>query len=530
MPLIVVVDDRPEKRRQLLNLVTALDVDVSVEGFATPRAAIESAASAPPDLVVIGRTLPTLNSVRAVRRFRKVPECADVPVIVLTDPQDRRIWFRALEAGASDVLSDPLEPGEFELRARNLLAAYGRLKAIRVRASLLERGLAAKERRYRRDLKATRNNLRGIIDTVPAMVSVADREGNFVFINQYMAAFAGKDPEEAMGAPIETILGPKQAEREKAANAEVFRGAGTLAGYEEEVADSSGMVRTFLSTKSALRDENNRIVNVITVSQDITFRKWVESELREAKNAAEAASRVKTEFLANVSHELRTPLNAIIGFAEGISDDLFGTPDIERYREYTRHISVSARNLKSIIDDVLDIASIESGGLDVTEVEADPAEVVWNTVRALEDTAAQANVTLRVDRSADLPPIKTDAGRLQQILSNLVSNAIKFSPEGGDVRIELSEGAEGDARIAVKDSGIGMAAEELPLATDRFGHLAGDPMSNPIGGMGLGLPLSISLAELLGARVEIDSQKGAGTRVTLIFPPEKLARRGRMAG
>ena len=530
MPLIVVIDDRPEKRRQLLNLVASLEADVSVEGFATPRAAIDSAVSAAPDLVVMGRTLPALNSVRAVRRFRKVPECADIPVILLADYRDRRIRFRALEAGASDVLSDPPDPGEFELRARNLLVSYQHLKTIRTRADLLERGLAAKERRYRRDLKATRNNLRGVVDTVPAMVSVADREGSFVFINQYMAAFTGRDPEEAIGTPIEDILGAQQGEREKAANAEVFRGAGTLAGYEEEVVDSNGMVRTFLSTKSALRDDNNRIINIITVSQDITFRKWVESELREAKNAAEAASRVKTEFLANVSHELRTPLNAIIGFAEGISDDLFGTPDFDRYREYTRHISVSAHNLKSIIDDVLDIASIESGGLDVTEIEADPAAVVWETVRALEEAAAQASVTLRVDRSAELPPIKTDAGRLQQILSNLVSNAIKFSPEGGEVRIELSEGAEGDVRIAVKDGGIGMAAEELPLATDRFGHLAGDPMSNPIGGMGLGLPLSISLAELLGARVDIDSQKGAGTRVTLIFPPEKLARRGRMAG
>ena len=154
------------------------------------------------------------------------------------------------------------------------------------------------------------------------------------------------------------------------------------------------MTRTFLSTKSALRDDANRIVNVITVSQDITFRKWVEAELREAKNAAEAASRVKTEFLANVSHELRTPLNAIIGFAEGVNGDLFGKPDLDRYREYAGHISESARHLKAIIDDILDIAGIESGRLDVLESATDPASIVWTAVKELEDQAEQAQVAI----------------------------------------------------------------------------------------------------------------------------------------
>jgi PAS domain S-box-containing protein len=362
------------------------------------------------------------------------------------------------------------------------------------------------------------------------MVSVSDRDGNYVFVNQYMASFYGKRPEETMGVPILELLGASQGEREVSANQEVFKGAGTLSGYEEDITDAHGMTRTFLSTKSALRDDANRIVNVITVSQDITFRKWVEAELREAKNAAEAASRVKTEFLANVSHELRTPLNAIIGFAEGMSGDLFGEPDVDRYREYAGHISESARHLKAIIDDILDIASIEGGRLDVVESEADPASIVWETVKLLEGQAAQAMVAIHVESGGPMFPVKTDKGRFSQILKNLMSNAIKFSPEGGEVRVEITETPDGGVCISVQDSGAGIAAEDLPLATDRFGQLVGDPMSDPIGGMGLGLPLSIGLAELLGAHVEIDSQKGKGTTVSLVFPPEKLARRGRMAG
>jgi signal transduction histidine kinase len=203
---------------------------------------------------------------------------------------------------------------------------------------------------------------------------------------------------------------------------------------------------------------------------------------------------------------------------------------VDRYREYAGHISESARHLKAIIDDILDIASIEGGGLDVLESEADPAAVVWETVGALEGQAAQAQVAIHVESGELQLPVKTDAERFGQILKNLMSNAIKFSPEGGDVRVEIVEMPDGGVCISVQDSGAGIAIEDLPLATDRFGQLVGDPMSDPIGGMGLGLPLSIGLAELLGARVDIDSQKGKGTTVSLIFPPEKLVRRGRMTG
>ncbi len=530
MSAIVAIDDRPAKRRQLLELAATVEAGLRLEGFADLRGALAAAVDDPPQLVIIGRTMPTLNGVRAIRRFRRIEGCEDVPIVVIGDPEDRRQRYRALEAGASDFFADPPDPGEFALRARNLISAYGRTCAHRMRAELLDRSLSAKERRYRRDLRATRDSLRGIVDTIPAMVSVADREGNCVFMNQFMAAFYGHDPEAVMGIPLEEVFGPEHGAREKASNAEVFRGLGAMSGYEEDIVDSGGVARTFLSTKSALRDEKRRVVNVVTVSQDITFRKWVEAELREAKTAAEAASRVKTEFLAKVSHELRTPLNAIIGFSDGMADDLFGTPSLDRYRDYAGHISESARHLKGIIDDILDIASIEAGGLDVDIREANPAALVSEVVRALEWRAAKTGITLRVDRLAELPAIRTDPGRLSQILRNLVSNAVKFSPENGAVRIEIAADPDGGARITVCDSGAGIDAADLPRATDRFSQLTGDPMTDPVGGMGLGLPLSIGLAELLGAHIEIDSVKGAGTRVGIVFPREKLVRLGRRAG
>ncbi len=525
---LLVIDDRPAQRDLLLALAASVAAEAGVEGYAEPRVALESAREFSPDLVIVGHTSPAREGLRAIPAFRELAECADVPIIVVADASDRRICGQALEAGATEIIPDPPDPRDFALRAGRLIAAHREARALRKRVAALEAEHAAVEQRYRRDLRNMRNDLRGITDTVPAMVSVADRAGQYVFMNAYMAAFYGHRAEDVIGRPVDEVIGPAQGERERAANDEVFRGAGTLAGYEEEIVDRNGVARTFLSTKSALRDENRRVVNVVTVSQDITFRKWVEAELREAKNAAESASRVKTEFLANVSHELRTPLNAIIGFADGILDDLFGAPDLDRYREYAGHISQSARHLKAIIDDILDIASIDAGRLDVETVETDLVQAVQEAVGALEDRATRAGVALHVERSADCPAVSADGDRLRQILINLVSNAVKFSSEGGEVRVEVAAVAEG-VRVSVKDSGRGIDAADLPLATDRFGQLAGDPACDPVSGMGLGLPLSIGLADLMGARVEIDSDKGSGTRVDLIFPKERLIRR-RLAG
>lgn len=527
MPAIVVIDDRPAKRRQLLELATSIGPDMAVEGFADPAAAMTAAANAAPDLVILGRTRPAIAGVRFIGRFHKLADCEDLPIVVVGEPEDCQIHLQALEAGAADVVDDPPDVAEFILRAGNLIAIGRQMRAYRLRADLLQRNQTAAEQRYQRDLRETRNNLRGIVDTVPAMISVADRDGNYVFINQYMSAFYGANAEDTMGIPIDDVLGVTHGEREGAANAEVFQGSGMIPGYEEDIVDASGVVRTFLSTKSALRDENRRVVNVATVSQDITLRKWVEAELREAKEAAEAASRVKTEFLANASHELRTPLNAIIGFAEGMMGNLLGAPDIDRYRQYARHISESARHLKETIDDILEITSIEVGGLDVNASEANAAVIVWDTVNALKDQAVRSGVTLRAGGLAVLPAIRTDAARLQQILKSLVSNTIKVSGSGGQVRIDLGEDPDGGVRVMLTAIGDPAATAE----TADVAAVNSDPATaGPLDGLGLGLPLSIGLAELIGAHIDVENRGRAGIRITIIFPKDRLVSGGRMAG
>jgi two-component system cell cycle sensor histidine kinase PleC len=243
--------------------------------------------------------------------------------------------------------------------------------------------------------------------------------------------------------------------------------------------------------------------------------------LIEANEAALAASRAKSEFIANISHELRTPLNAIIGFSEIMRGEIFGPLGAERYREYAHDIHHSGRHLLAIINDILDLTKVEAGKMQVQETVVDVAEVIESALAIVRDSALRAGLTLQTSDNAPKATLSTDERILRQILLNLLSNAIKFTPVGGSVAIETSRGGAGDLLITVRDSGIGIAPEDISRVMEPFAQVA-DPLSRQHQGTGLGLPLVRSLSALLGADFELESQRGAGTTATVRFPAERV--------
>jgi signal transduction histidine kinase len=257
--------------------------------------------------------------------------------------------------------------------------------------------------------------------------------------------------------------------------------------------------------------------SVVTIVSDITEHKEREAALVVAKEMAEVASRSKGEFLANMSHELRTPLNAIIGFSEIMDRATFGPLGNERYEGYVRDIIRSSRHLLGIINDILETAKLEAGKLDLDEEDFDLSEEARGTVQLLAEQALQGQVVLSVRESQHLPRLRGDRRRIRQIILNLVSNAIKFTPAGGRVTIELSHHSTGEITLAVVDTGIGIAAEDVPKVLAPFGQVEGS-LNRRHEGTGLGLPLSKALAELHGGGLAIDSTPGQGTRVTVMFP------------
>ncbi len=242
--------------------------------------------------------------------------------------------------------------------------------------------------------------------------------------------------------------------------------------------------------------------------------------LHHAKQEAEAANRAKSEFLANMSHELRTPLNAIIGFSEVLQGQLFGPVGDAKYLEYIHDINGSAEHLLELINDILDLSKIEAGKLELHEQMVDISRVVGSCVTLIEGRAEAAGLDLESEIEDDLPALYADERMVKQILINLLSNAVKFTPSG-KVTIRVWFGADEGFIVQVADSGIGMAAEDIPKALSAFGQVDGR-LDRKYEGTGLGLALCKSLIEMHGGSIDVHSELEVGTTVTLHFPPDRV--------
>lgn len=257
------------------------------------------------------------------------------------------------------------------------------------------------------------------------------------------------------------------------------------------------------------------------IIRDITARKRTECDLIAAKEAAESADRAKSTFLQIMSHELRTPLNAVIGFAQVIEMRLLGAAEVDRYIDYAGSIRQSGEHLLAIIDDILDITTIEAGGLRLNETPVDPSALVGEALNLVAIQSGKRGVPIHIDLEDGLPTLTGDALRLRQVLVNLLSNAVKFSNPGEPVLIRARRWGDGGLELAVTDTGIGIAAEDLPKAMTPFAQVD-QSMARRYEGMGLGLSISKRLVEAHGGALRIDSAPGRGTTVTVALPPGRV--------
>jgi two-component system cell cycle sensor histidine kinase PleC len=258
----------------------------------------------------------------------------------------------------------------------------------------------------------------------------------------------------------------------------------------------------------------------ILIITNITEHKRTEAALVAAMEAAVAANQAKSQFLANMSHELRTPLNAIIGFSEIMDRQMFGPLGEPRYAEYSGIILTSGRHLLEIINDILDMSKIDAGKFELDEAPTDVAKEIESALVLVRGRAAEGRIETEVKAADGLPALRADARVVRQILINLLSNAIKFTPAGGRVRVSANLLPDRRLRLAVADTGIGMAAADIPKALEPFRQLDGG-LARRHEGTGLGLPLSKRLTELHGGELGIESAPGAGTTVTITFPAER---------
>ncbi len=234
-----------------------------------------------------------------------------------------------------------------------------------------------------------------------------------------------------------------------------------------------------------------------------------------------AASEAKTQFLANMSHELRTPLNAILGFADMMATMPENKLPRSKVYEYSRVIVESGRHLLALISDLLDLTKAESGKLELAEESCDLLEIVEGCLSHMTPIARKSGIALVFDRPAEGSfRLRADERKLRQVLLNLLSNALKFTPEDGSVTVALETPADGGTVLSVADTGIGMTASEVIEALEPFAQIS-NTYTRQQQGTGLGLPLSKRLVELHGGRMTIKSRPGEGTTVTIRLPRDR---------
>ncbi len=377
--------------------------------------------------------------------------------------------------------------------------------------------------RDRRALIAAERDYRSIFDNAIDGIYRSSPAGRQLRANPALVRLNGYSSEEEMLRSVNDIAAEWYVEPGRRAEfMRLLNEEGQVENFESEIYRHKTRERIWISESARLvRDGSGRPLFYEGTVRDITELKQAGEELDIARKEAEAANSAKSQLLANVSHELRTPLNAILGFSEILAGEMLG-PLGERYRDYAKDIHDSGLHLLSIIDDLLDLSKIEAGRLNLNEDIVNVVELFDTVSRFVRERASSAGLTMSIDLPADMPAVKADRRALRQVLLNLLSNSVKFTPAGGHIALEAIRDSSGGVGFRVRDTGIGIAAGDIPRAMEPFG-LIDSSLSRKYTGTGLGLPITRALVEMHRGRFELTSEPGIGTTATVYLPADRVA-------
>ena len=484
---ILIVDDNKSKRLALKAALEPLGYDMieAASGVEGLRCVMADEIA----VILLDVRMPIMDGFETAALIRQRAETELTPIIFVTAHATDEIWSNRYSAGAVDFLTAPVDPDELRAKVSVLANLF-----------LQSQHNAAKTR----DLEDTAHQLKLLTDAAQIGIFQTDDANRYTYTNARWSEITGVRREDALGAEWHTML-----EAGQLAGA-VGQFEGHLPGEEITsrltISSETGPSRLAVLTARPLLEKGQPSGWVGTLS-DVTAE--AESALMRARDTADEASRLKSDFLANTSHEIRTPMSGVIGWTELLMDT-----DLDpAQRGFVESLSRSGAALMNVIDAILDFSKIEAGRLDVEDLDFDLGSVVEEVVDLLAHAALVKGLVLEAALDDSVPAmVRGDANRLRQVLTNLVGNAVKFTPSGRiSIRVSAeTEGSETVVRFEVSDTGVGIAADKLAMIFEPFTQ-ADTSITREHGGTGLGLAITSQLTGLMGGQVGVTSEVGAGS-------------------
>ncbi len=393
-------------------------------------------------------------------------------------------------------------------------------RAIDSRTASLDHEIRLREQ-AQADLQETRDVYQSLVDALPQTVYRINRAGNVTFINDTYLKLTGMRREDLIGRSASDVYPPELAEKYRADDESVFLTGETYRGTEDHVLPNSDEHSYVEVVKVPVRNDSGEIVELQGMFWDVTDRVSAEKKLKQALLEAEQASRAKSDFLANMSHELRTPLNSIIGFSEIMTNEHYGSMGNEKYAEYSGDVYRTAKHLLTLINELLDIVRIESGHIDLQEEVVDLEALFEDCIHSIQPMTSKKKQTVETSIASGAEAVLADARLTKQMLLNLLSNATKFTADGGSITVSAFLDPLGDLVIRIRDNGNGIPPEKLANVTQPFVQLDEDAYRTQEG-TGLGLSVTKGFAEAHGAKLKVESEVGVGTSASIDFPAYRV--------
>lgn len=516
---ILLVDDRPEGLVTLESVLT--DPEFNLVKANSGREALAQVLAHDFAVILMDVQMPEMDGFETTTLIKQRERSKNIPIIFMTANNKSDYISMGYSVGAVDYVLKPFDPYILRSKVSVFVDLYKKNRLLQEQTEAL-RDIERRERlRTLHDLEIEgRRRYQNLADAIPQIVFRATHVGAIDYFNQFWLRYTGRSLADSVGDQWHSVVHPKDLPEIERKWQECLK---TQTGFECECRlkqVDSGIFRWHLLRVVPELNNVTGLVSWIGVATDMHDQKLVQQELLLAKKLADAASETKSNFLANMSHEIRTPLGIILGFSELLIDPKTSS------EEKTNAISTIRRNgeqLSKIIDEILDLSKVEAGKMDVDKSEVMVIDLLQGIKEFMTLPAREKNLDLQFQVKGKIPTkIMSNSTRLQQILVNLIGNAIKFSPKGNiEVTTEyLAENESSPARllVSVKDSGPGLSAAQIENLFQPFTQVD-TSMTRKHGGTGLGLALSRRLARALGGDITVsESKPGEGCEFVVMIP------------